>query len=130
MAVSQKSKLILNIQDSLRFTVTADDSLGPGFAVRGNGKKRGEIAKKKKFSASEATISLFQTTARLASLAYFSLTPFPSLRSWVPGYVDADNVFLVLIRKDKMVSPIAQVKAKAALCLSYRKTQSVGPVEN
>ena len=49
MAVSQKSKLILNIQDSLRFTVTADDSLGPGFAVRGNGKKRGEIAKKKNF---------------------------------------------------------------------------------
>ena len=51
-----------------------DASLGPGSAVRGNDKKRGEIAKKK--SANEATISLSQTTARPDPLSYLSFYAF------------------------------------------------------
>ena len=57
-----------------------DASLGPGSAVRENGKKRGEIAKKqkkqtnKKKSASEATISFSQTTARLSFILRLALS--------------------------------------------------------
>ena len=73
-----------------------DASLGPGSAVRENGKKRGEIAKKqkknKKKSASEATISFSQTTARLDPLVYLSFYALLSpLRGRVPGYVDAHD---------------------------------------
>ena len=75
-----------------------DASLGPGSAVRENGKKRGEIAKKqkqqqqKKKSASEATISFSQTTARLDPLVYLSFYALlPPLRGRVPGYVDAHD---------------------------------------
>ena len=46
-----------------------DASLGPGSAVRGNGKKTERNSKKK---ASEATISLSQTIARLDPLACLS----------------------------------------------------------
>ena len=73
-----------------------DASLGPGSAVRENGKKRGEIAKKqkknKKKSASEAIISFSQTTARLDPLVYLSFYALLSpLRGQVPGYVDAHD---------------------------------------
>ena len=79
-----------------------DASLGPGSAVRENGKKRGEIAKKKKQqqSASEATISFSQTTARLDPLVYLSFyTLLPPLRGRVPGYVDAHDGFWSLSEK-------------------------------
>ena len=90
------------IQDSLRFIGTVDASLGPGSAVRENGKKRGEIAKKK----TTTTISershhfLFQTTARLDPLVYLSFYALlPPLRGRVPGYVDAHDGFWSLSEK-------------------------------
>ena len=65
------------IQDSLRFIVTVDASLGLGSAVRENGKKRGEIAKKKKQqqSASEATISFSRLPLASIRSSIFHFTP-------------------------------------------------------
>ena len=69
------------IQDSLRFIVTVDASLGLGSAVRENGKKRGEIAKKKKQqqSASEATISFSARLSFILRLAPSTAGPGPRL---------------------------------------------------
>ena len=93
-----------------------DASLGSGSAVRRNGKKRGKVAKKKKKknSASEATISLSQTTARLS----FILCLFPPLRGRVPGYVDFRQCFFWSL-SEKTPDGVTNRKGKAALSLSY-----------
>ena len=105
-----------------------DASLGPGSAVRGNGKKRGEIAKKnkkqktkKKISASEATISLSRTIP-LASIRspILHFTPFPLTAGPDPRLCWCTRCFLILIRRDtRWCNQIAQVKVKAAFSLSY-----------
>ena len=70
-----------------------DASLGPGSAVRGNGKKRGEIAKKKKKKKKKFGERRHHFPFPDYRSAIFHFTPFPPLRGRVPGYVDVDNVF-------------------------------------
>ena len=77
-----------------------DASLGPGSAVRGNGKKRGEIAKKTKNKKQKKNFGERTHhfpfpdyhSPRSARLS-FILRLFPPLRGRVPGYVDAHDGF-------------------------------------
>ena len=79
-----------------------DASLGPGFRSKGKRQKTGWNSKKKKKqqSASEATISFSQTTARLDPLVFLSFYALLSpLRGRVPGYVDAHDGLWFLSEK-------------------------------
>ena len=95
-----------------------DASLGPGSAVRGNGKKRGEIAKKKKIGERSHHFPFPDYCSPRSTLLSFILRLFHPLRGRVQGYVDAHDGFLVLIRKDTRWFNQSH-KAKATLSLSY-----------